>query len=428
MCFQYDFELEEGVLQWSERQRRQQAAVEQAKLKNVAEAIENFAQSQKEETPEVLDSPKEIGNPSQPTVNNEAGASSDATVEHPKSIDDNAQVQPGPAVPFFHGLSSGGILVPTRIASESKDKLSEKKAPKAAFNIADFEREQDPFENMELKVLDDMEELNKVLQASNISTHGSSKPKQQAGGTSSADIPSTNQPAGSVPGSVHVRQPFVAMSTPVQAQPAGYSNGVTSLKHVEYPDIDSMSNINSNSNGMYSQPSVNDTGLASGAVGQVQFTKFGAQYTKAQLPPANYGVATSQPVSQARPVPNTSQGTVSSGYHSQGQKGVNDMAKAFQEFLSQQRPTDNPSPNGFVHNIPKTDDFHQARAWSPPPTMNRLRSARSVPDLAGLDDSKNSTHTMIVTNSPQALRHRTQTPPPRPSSGQVSFTLSSLSV
>ena len=65
---------------------------------------------------------------------------------------------------------SSDILTPTVLASGPNENSHSHIVPhtsltnSASFNLADFENEQDPFDNLELKTLDDMAELNKVLQ------------------------------------------------------------------------------------------------------------------------------------------------------------------------------------------------------------------------------------------------------------------------
>lgn len=79
--------------------------------------------------------------------------------------------------PFRHVLHNN-ILVPTPIAdgaSAIANHASEK--PGYAIDLHDFESEQDPFDNLELEVLDDMAELNKVLQgAQPVNQNNSSSP------------------------------------------------------------------------------------------------------------------------------------------------------------------------------------------------------------------------------------------------------------
>ena len=121
----------------------------------------------------------------------------------------------------FAGFSNGGILVPTVLSnsapSNNNTTAQATSSANSQFDLSDFERAQDPFDTMELKVLDDRAELSKVLQvthpASQAATEGSN-----CGNNNSSPIPSQNS------------RPVVAPK-PTTTQ---------SLKDVDYPDIDSL--------------------------------------------------------------------------------------------------------------------------------------------------------------------------------------------
>ncbi|ETE62599.1 Ubiquitin-associated protein 1, partial [Ophiophagus hannah] len=72
---------------------------------------------------------------------------------------------PLPINPILAGLHHNSILTPTPANSSAlKQKVLSPPHTKADFNPADFECEEDPFDKLELKTLDDKEELKNILQ------------------------------------------------------------------------------------------------------------------------------------------------------------------------------------------------------------------------------------------------------------------------
>ncbi|XP_063151958.1 ubiquitin-associated protein 1 [Candoia aspera] len=72
---------------------------------------------------------------------------------------------PLPINPILAGLQHNSILTPTPANSSAlKQKVLSPPHTKADFNPADFECEEDPFDKLELKTLDDKEELKNILQ------------------------------------------------------------------------------------------------------------------------------------------------------------------------------------------------------------------------------------------------------------------------
>lgn len=70
-----------------------------------------------------------------------------------------------PINPILAGLHHNSILTPTPANSSAlKQKVLSPSHTKADFNPADFECEEDPFDKLELKTLDDREELKNILQ------------------------------------------------------------------------------------------------------------------------------------------------------------------------------------------------------------------------------------------------------------------------
>ncbi|KAM4809038.1 ubiquitin-associated protein 1 [Rhinophrynus dorsalis] len=124
----YDFSLEKKTIQWAEEIKQIKAAQKEAELK--AEAARSQAES---DVPGCSESSESVGFP--PPMN-----------------------------PVLASLQHNNILTPTP-ASNSAIKLKVMSPPhiKADFNPADFESEEDPFNKLELKTIDDKEELKSIL-------------------------------------------------------------------------------------------------------------------------------------------------------------------------------------------------------------------------------------------------------------------------
>ena len=129
-------------------------------------------------------SPTEMAEVVEPSANNSAVP---VPVQHPVTVHkvSDQSEQPRSA---FGAISGSSILMPTPIAVTSAGGgMSESGASGSAFrniDLKDFETEQDPFENLSLRVMNDREELNKVF-------HVTSPPSQcQMSGTT-ATVAST---------------------------------------------------------------------------------------------------------------------------------------------------------------------------------------------------------------------------------------------
>ncbi|NWI10059.1 UBAP1 protein, partial [Crypturellus soui] len=131
---QYDFSLEKKTFDWAENIRKIQAVERDVKQKV-----------------------------------KEARAKSKAALEEsnkrrfseglcPKAI-------PPPINPILAGLLHNNILTPTPADNSAvKQKILSPPHPKADFNPADFECEEDPFDKLELKTIDEKEELKNILE------------------------------------------------------------------------------------------------------------------------------------------------------------------------------------------------------------------------------------------------------------------------
>ncbi|NXR60560.1 UBAP1 protein, partial [Rhadina sibilatrix] len=75
------------------------------------------------------------------------------------------EAMPPPINPILASLQHNNILTPTPANTSSvKQKVLSPPRPKADFNPADFECEEDPFDKLELKTIDDKEELKNILE------------------------------------------------------------------------------------------------------------------------------------------------------------------------------------------------------------------------------------------------------------------------
>ncbi|XP_039945711.1 ubiquitin-associated protein 1 isoform X2 [Hirundo rustica] len=131
---QYDFTLEKKTIEWAEDIKKIQAAQREAEHK-AEEALANS---------------KAV-----PEDNTKMGFSEGPCPE----------AMPPPINPILASLQHNNILTPTPANTSSvKQKVLSPPRPKADFNPADFECEEDPFDNLELKTIDDKEELKNILE------------------------------------------------------------------------------------------------------------------------------------------------------------------------------------------------------------------------------------------------------------------------
>ena len=128
------------------------------------------------------------------------------------------------------------ILTPTVLANtkaQGKTVAPEKSlANSAAFNLADFENEEDPFDILERKTLDDMVELNKVLQGAQ-NAEGVAQEVNTTTTDSEEPLAETDQSAAQSAHQVNVVPPGQPDAIVHQAAPLD-------IKDVEYPDFDTL--------------------------------------------------------------------------------------------------------------------------------------------------------------------------------------------
>ncbi|XP_054582782.1 ubiquitin-associated protein 1 isoform X4 [Eptesicus fuscus] len=132
---QYDFSLEKKTIEWAEDIKKIQEAQREAERK----AEEAEAQ-----------------------VNSTSGPEGDNKMSFSKTH--STATMPPPINPILATLQHNSILTPTRVSSSTmKQKVLSPPHTKADFNPADFECEEDPFDNLELKTIDEKEELRNIL-------------------------------------------------------------------------------------------------------------------------------------------------------------------------------------------------------------------------------------------------------------------------
>nr|XP_044996383.1 ubiquitin-associated protein 1 isoform X2 [Jaculus jaculus] len=131
----YDFSLEKKTIEWAEDIKKIQEAQRETERKaDEAEA----------------------------KVNSKSGPEGDSKMGFSKPH--STAAMPPPINPILASLQHNNILTPTRVSnSATKQKVLSPPHTKADFNPADFECEEDPFDNLELKTIDEKEELRNIL-------------------------------------------------------------------------------------------------------------------------------------------------------------------------------------------------------------------------------------------------------------------------
>ncbi|NXN04241.1 UBAP1 protein, partial [Sylvia borin] len=131
---QYDFSLEKKTIEWAEDIKKIEAAQREAEYK-AEEALANSKAASEDITKMVF------------------------------SEGPCPEVMPPPINPILTSMQHNNILTPTPANSSAvKQKVLSPPHPKADFNPADFECEEDPFDKLELKTIDDKEELKNILE------------------------------------------------------------------------------------------------------------------------------------------------------------------------------------------------------------------------------------------------------------------------
>ncbi|XP_034389309.1 ubiquitin-associated protein 1 [Cyclopterus lumpus] len=136
---QYDFSLERRSVHWGvelAEARAAEARATEAVAQQEAESRERLAQDM------------------------DAGGG-----KKPRSAAEDHDLLPPALNPVLAGLSHNDILTPLPAPSLGPRKIQPSTPQLHLLNLADFEREEDPFDKLELKTLDDREELRNILQS-----------------------------------------------------------------------------------------------------------------------------------------------------------------------------------------------------------------------------------------------------------------------
>lgn len=183
---QYDFSLERRSVRWGIELAEARAA--EARAQVAKQEAENRECSQ------VQDIEGGRGNKTRPAAED--------------------QDLPPPALnPVLAGLSHNAILTPLPAPSLGPRKTQPSTPQPHSLNLADFEREEDPFDKLELKTLDDKEELRTILQSQTqpLPPPSVSPPGLSASGGESPSPPSTNTSLTAKPGFTHKPNGFVSL-------------------------------------------------------------------------------------------------------------------------------------------------------------------------------------------------------------------------
>ncbi|XP_061919182.1 ubiquitin-associated protein 1 [Entelurus aequoreus] len=182
----YDFSLENRSVRWGIELAEARAAEARAEEVTAQQEAEDSAQAQ--------------------DVNGSGGK--------PRSALDDQDPPPPAMNPVLAGLSHGAILTPLPAPSLGPRKIQPSTPQPHSLNLADFEREEDPFDKLELKTLDDKEELRNILQSQPQPAPSVSPPEvSQLGPTSRGNSPSppSNTSLPAKPGFAHKPNGLVSL-------------------------------------------------------------------------------------------------------------------------------------------------------------------------------------------------------------------------
>jgi hypothetical protein len=396
--FQYDFSLEEKVIEWSDAYKLSKQALNRVNAEQVGADIEQFTQLATDSATEV----ETDGAESEPDE-----AACDVNDCDTKTQCDLHLVGPGEeppssaplqVIPNTNPLETGlgtGILIPTQLPTPKPRDISANSDKDGSFNPADFEREkeQDPFDNAELRVMNDLEELNKVLQNVQIVE---SVARSQASGMPTPIPAPRNRAVPVITG--NSGQEVVMTHTVTQSvcqtqthPPTGTtyppipprSNYPKSVKDIDYPQLDSVENkypvapAETNSNNVY-------------ASSQKLISCNGLNYALPNSHRDQVNVSSSYAAAMGgnNPFPSSQRSAVC---YNKAQDSVSGAMFPVKPIVPQS--TQASLVNGQI-NYPYSILSHGAgyptrdsvMKSSDNSTLNRLRSVRSTPDISKLSD------------------------------------------
>ncbi|XP_013396166.1 ubiquitin-associated protein 1 isoform X3 [Lingula anatina] len=145
----YDFEVEQAVLNYAEAQREAEEELEISREEQINQLENNEYNMHTTERGECPNSSDHVGQP----VEN-AHLKQNGHIGHPEKVN-----------PLLANISSD-ILTPVPIARDRVNTDENRDAQNARINLADFENEQDPFDNLTLQTINDREELKNLFSVS----------------------------------------------------------------------------------------------------------------------------------------------------------------------------------------------------------------------------------------------------------------------
>ena len=461
LYFQYDFSLENSVVEHANAQKQAKEAAEQARIDaaNYAasqvtiatdEAEENGGDIQDEITENDEKDVEEatatnVTLPEAAVMGSEDKMTNSTTNpfirQTPGGVPDLRQN----AVPFF----GQDILTPVPINSQSasaheSDAKRGASTNKASFDLADFEREQDPFDNLEMKTLNDMVELNKVLmgaQATNSVSannpnqtvnHFSQPQQQQATTTNSAvDTGAIYQKSKS-----NTQQPATSLESQASAGNVQISAQSVSYR-AEQETVNPFNPFASTSSGVIAcksgatdpskhLPPTSTNPFSSGYLPPISSTNFLVQQQREPLYSSHQSNTLLSSLSsfvQSNP-PSTLSNSVSAVNHSSYSSN-----KPVGNIYSRYSPVQCPAPNNLVSggqmlgSTGSNSPGSRSRGSTPPP--HPLRSSRSTPDVT-LDEERERPHFPVSHSPPPYVNRRS--PSPRAYPAQVSVFITCIPI
>ncbi|XP_074650475.1 ubiquitin-associated protein 1-like [Tubulanus polymorphus] len=178
-----DFSLEHAVIQSYEEHQLAQLAEQEAQVRSVGAEIEDFSRASVDAAAGAA-----------AAVNNDITCDTDAVDSGAVTVDNQCDSSHENVAKPRHNLLfniGNEILLPTPI--QPVRKLSPTAAEHVCIDLTDFEREEDPFDKLELKTINTMEELKNVLQvAQSQSLDGATT------GQNDENVCDRNRPNGSI--------------------------------------------------------------------------------------------------------------------------------------------------------------------------------------------------------------------------------------
>ncbi|ROT69524.1 Ubiquitin-associated protein 1 [Penaeus vannamei] len=336
-----------------------------------------------------------------------------------------------------------GMLQPTPIPSQKNNLRSPLKTP-ADINFAEFEGEgNDPFDSAALKSINDMEELAKVLDSTNMGTGSQSLDRNTVSKQNSSEdkrtipttypngqvaynaygqypyylqqqlhhtVPQPGQNFGQFTGHLGKNSPVTSAASPVPSYNNSHQYGGgpdRSFQNTYYPQ---------QWNNSYSAGSPNKGAPFGPYDYRLQANNSVPSTSQGVLSPSNItGTVTAAPtvpVSMSSGLSNSS--TIERGTVGKRQ----DLEDFYTRYYSPNKSTVTQAQQSGVRSGDSTPS-HSSSSGALGSTTGSLRSCRSVPDLSAAEDSEVTSYNSRIPSAGEG-RGFSHTPPPRPSSTGLS--------